>query len=277
MKRTAINHTKLKRLMRALDVPQYAAVGILEMLWHLAARETPTGNIGKLSDEDIAADLDWRGDASALVNALLTAEWIDQDSQHRLIVHDWRDHCEDSVDMRVARAGLLYADGSPAKCTRLSKEEREKYLLAVRTKLHTEQENTTTGALPLPLAFSPSRKPNTAELSKESSRRPDVRLLQSFVYLWNQHCGPLPKVKALSKARQRKISSRISEGLTPERFTEAVKACATIGFLSGDNARGWTSTLDFLIANDSTIAKVLEGNYGEPGGSVRLDDSTGTF
>ena len=54
MKREAIGHTKMKRLCRRLDIPQWQGVGLLESIWHLTAGEAPRGDIGKLSDEDVA-------------------------------------------------------------------------------------------------------------------------------------------------------------------------------------------------------------------------------
>jgi len=62
MKREAVGHTKMKRLCRRMDIPLWQAVGIMEMLWQVTAREAPRGDIGKLSDEDIALALDYRCD-----------------------------------------------------------------------------------------------------------------------------------------------------------------------------------------------------------------------
>lgn len=98
-----MQHTKLKRLVRALKVPQYAAVGILESLWHLTAREAPEGNIGKLSNEDIAAWIDWQGDADGLIAALVTAGWLDEIQVDRLVVHDWHEHADDATKKAIAR------------------------------------------------------------------------------------------------------------------------------------------------------------------------------
>jgi hypothetical protein len=70
MKREAVGHTKMKRLCRRMDIPLWQAVGLLESLWHLTARECPAGDIGKLSDEDIALALDYRGDESAMIEAV---------------------------------------------------------------------------------------------------------------------------------------------------------------------------------------------------------------
>jgi hypothetical protein len=40
MKREAVYHSKMRRLCRRLDIPQWQGVGLLESIWHLTARET---------------------------------------------------------------------------------------------------------------------------------------------------------------------------------------------------------------------------------------------
>lgn len=125
MKREAITHTKTKRLCRRLDLPTWQAVGLLDSIWHLAARQTPRGDLGKLSDEDIALGIDYRGDAAAMLLALAETRWIDAHPEHRYVIHDWPDHCEDSVHMRLARARQFFADGRQPKLTRLPGKEKE--------------------------------------------------------------------------------------------------------------------------------------------------------
>jgi hypothetical protein len=124
MMRQALGCTKMKRLCRNLGIPSYAAVGILESLWHLTARETPQGNIGKLSNEDIALAIDWSGDEDKLICELLASEWLDSDETHRLIVHDWHQHSDDAVDNYLARRGFLYANGARPRMNRLSVQEK---------------------------------------------------------------------------------------------------------------------------------------------------------
>lgn len=125
MKREAIGHTKMKRLCRRLDIPLYQGVGILESIWHLTAREAPRGDLGKLSDEDIALGIDYCGDESKLIDALVDSGWIERDSVERLVIHDWADHCEDSVRMRLARARLFFVGSRAPKMTKLAGKERE--------------------------------------------------------------------------------------------------------------------------------------------------------
>ena len=97
MLRQAHNSPKLKRLKRRLQIPHYAAVGILESLWHMASTQAQRGDIGKWSDEDIAAQLEWEGDETTLIEALVGCGWLDEHPEHRLVVHDWHAHADTTV------------------------------------------------------------------------------------------------------------------------------------------------------------------------------------
>lgn len=137
MKREAVGSTKMKKLCKLLGVKVYVAIGIMESIWHLTAREAPAGDIGKLTNEDIALSLDYEGDPDALVDALVDAHWLDRSEIHRLIIHDWHQHSDDAVDMRLARAITLYANGTQPRMTRLSVAEKAllcaRYAQVVRT------------------------------------------------------------------------------------------------------------------------------------------------
>jgi hypothetical protein len=126
MKRGSIDHPKVKRLGRLLKLRMFGAVGILECLYHFTSEYAPDGGIGKFSDDEIADACDWGGSASNLISALSQAGLIDLSGTHRLVVHDWSEHADDGVHMKLARAGVLFADGQVPKLHRLTKEEREK-------------------------------------------------------------------------------------------------------------------------------------------------------
>lgn len=115
MKRGTPDHPKMKGLAKALGIPIYSAVGLMEMLWQFTARYAPQGNVGKFSDEEIAASLGWDGDASRLVATLADKGWLNRDDHYRYIVHDWADHADDTCDKYLAANGLQYADGSPTR------------------------------------------------------------------------------------------------------------------------------------------------------------------
>jgi hypothetical protein len=106
-------HTKLRRLCRKLNVPLYVGVGLLECLWHLTAREAPRGDIGRLSNEDIAIALEWTEDEETLVEAFISCGWIDHHADYRLVVHDWHEHCDEAVKKLVARSGGFAVNPTP--------------------------------------------------------------------------------------------------------------------------------------------------------------------
>jgi hypothetical protein len=94
-------------------------VGILESLWHLAARETPRGDIGKLCNADIADAIDWDGDSDALIDALVDSGWLDKSETHRLVVHDWHEHATDTTKKFIARNKLTFATAQ-VQCPEMS-------------------------------------------------------------------------------------------------------------------------------------------------------------
>jgi len=108
MKRGTPEHPKMKRLARALRVNQAQAVGILESLWHWAGRFAPQGDIGRFSDSDIADSAYWTKEPGILIEALVESKWVQRDPAHRLIIHDWHDHAEESVKKYLARHNLTF-------------------------------------------------------------------------------------------------------------------------------------------------------------------------
>jgi hypothetical protein len=72
----------------------------------------------------IAKKLEWQGDAGALVEALVASRWLDIHPEHRLIIHHWPEHCEDSTHTHLARQVMHFADGSRPKMARLPEKER---------------------------------------------------------------------------------------------------------------------------------------------------------
>lgn len=113
MKRGTIEHPKMLELSRLLGVKRYIAVGILESLWHWAAKYTPKGDIGKYSDEAIADGIGWDSDdAQHLIQSFVESRWVDRTDQHRLVVHDWSHHADYTLHARIARQREWFADGS---------------------------------------------------------------------------------------------------------------------------------------------------------------------
>lgn len=98
----------MEDLATRLGIDLCHAGGILEFLWHFAMRYSPQGNIGKFSNIAIAKRIGWSGDPDKLADALVAARWLDHDSAHRLVIHDWPDHCDRSVKKYLAEQQLPF-------------------------------------------------------------------------------------------------------------------------------------------------------------------------
>ncbi len=107
MKRTAMFHRKLGKLTARLG-SKCMAVGVLESLWHLTAREFPQGNVGKISDEDICVEIGYPGDPKKLIDDLCETGWLDRCPKYRLLVHGWEEHCDQSVTRQLTRSKLPF-------------------------------------------------------------------------------------------------------------------------------------------------------------------------
>lgn len=110
MKSSTPELMKFKRLQRRLKESTRAVVGLLEMLWLGTAKNCPQGDIGRFTNLDIAIMCDYDGDPDELVEALVEERWLDKSSEHRLVVHDWHEHCPTHVANNLKRWGKAFAN-----------------------------------------------------------------------------------------------------------------------------------------------------------------------
>lgn len=109
MKAGTTDKIKFKRLRQSLKLPDWQLVGLLESMWQATYSNAPAGDIGRLSNVDIAISIGWEDDADALIGALVETGWLDADPQHRLLVHDWEEHCASWLRANFARHGKEFA------------------------------------------------------------------------------------------------------------------------------------------------------------------------
>jgi len=82
---------------------------------------------------------------------------------------------------------------------------------------------------------------------------------QDLVDLWNATTKPpLPKCRELTDERRRKIRTRIAKRPSLAEWREAFEALQDSAFCRGENDRGWVADFDYVIKNDTVVAKVLE-------------------
>src|SRR5690349_21261738 len=125
MKRGTPRHPKVANLARRLNVEIWGAVGVLEILWQFVSEFAPHGDIGRHTDDAIAAAVGWRKKPEDLIQALAQARFLNEHETCRYFVHDWPDHCEYTVHNKIARECARFADGTRPKLQRLPRDERE--------------------------------------------------------------------------------------------------------------------------------------------------------
>jgi hypothetical protein len=99
-------------------------------------------------------------------------------------------------------------------------------------------------------------------------------ILEEFVDAWNALRENLPQVAKFTEGRQRKLRSRIANGLTLERFKQAVICCTQKPHLRGDN--GWMADFDWLIKNDVNIEKAINNPYASTNKHARNEQLVST-
>jgi len=93
MKIGTLRSVKFLKLQRRLKLTQWQAVGLLESLWLFTQSNAIYGDIGRFSNEDIAAGIGYHDDPDELIRNLTETGWIDPCETSRLCIHDWQDHC----------------------------------------------------------------------------------------------------------------------------------------------------------------------------------------
>jgi hypothetical protein len=114
VKRGTPDHPKARALALKLGLRRFEIVGLLESLWHFAAGYARRGDLGRFSDLEIAEHLGWEpGSHESLIRALVETRWLDRCQCHRLRVHDWPDHADQTVSRSVRGSFLeCYGDSS---------------------------------------------------------------------------------------------------------------------------------------------------------------------
>jgi len=116
MKASVEQHIKFKRLKLRLRLPLWQAKGLLESVWNMCAVSSPDGAIGKHSNEDICASIEWDGDPDDLIAVLVDCGWLDECLESRLVVHGWSEHCPQYIKGNLAKHGRSFAVAKqPAK------------------------------------------------------------------------------------------------------------------------------------------------------------------
>ena len=109
------------------------------------------------------------------------------------------------------------------------------------------------------------RPPKTPE-DGQSGQGNQRGVCDEVAALYNEICTSVPRLRSLSEARKKAIKARLANGYTVDSFRELFQKAEASSFLKGRNDRNWQATFDWLV-KDSNMAKVIDGNYDDKGGS----------
>lgn len=111
MRRGGPQHPKVVLLAAALNIPRAYAVGLLECLWHFTAQYAPHGDVGRHDDRSIAAGAGWEGEAEPFIATLCGCRFLDVHPTHRLVIHNWNTHADQTTQRTVSRSGRAFIGG----------------------------------------------------------------------------------------------------------------------------------------------------------------------
>ena len=136
MKRIGLQHPKVDLLADfiadcypgAEPLKKVAAVGMLESLWHHAARYCPRGDVGRYPDSVTVTRMGWKGEGwerkdrlafsdNFICETLITFGLLDRHGpEDTLVVHDWHEHADDSCKKSLEKRGVeTFFTGEPIR------------------------------------------------------------------------------------------------------------------------------------------------------------------
>lgn len=123
-------HPKTKKLARLLGVNLPTAVGHLHYFWWWALDFAQDGLLTKYDADDIADAMQWDGDPNTLLDAMISAGYID-DTDEGLAIHDWAEYAgkllERRAKDRARKRAAAEAAGVPQPIRRKSAGKDEEY------------------------------------------------------------------------------------------------------------------------------------------------------
>jgi hypothetical protein len=251
VKRGTPDHPKIRALARKLRINRAWAVGIMEMLWHFTAQYCPRGDIGRYTDDEIAEACAWPEERPSreLIEALVECRLLDPHPEHRLVVHDWADHAEDSVHTRLARAGESFADGRPPRSSRLAKSDR---------RAHAERTEDTRRA-------HAERTPSARHAHAERTESAQCAHCHSHSHS-HSHSHGHSHSQAVAVAEPQPLPEPEPEP-QPEPATEPLGSALDVE--KRNNGRGQSRHLDWIAAVESGIGAAI-GHPPRPGSALAL-------
>jgi hypothetical protein len=268
MKRDALNHPKMLDLASRLDVTRAQAIGVVTLLFDFTAQYAPQGDIGKHRDGAISRACEWTGSPEEFITALVESGWVDKSENHRLRVHDWHEHCEQWVKLKLQKLNLdflaEYRGQLPQGTAKSGGVSTAEPIAEPTAEAITEPtaEGGASRDQAKPSLAKPSPNPNQAKpiLEEGESNAADAAgplAHQEVLSAWNQAMQQYCK---LTSKRRAALSQRLKDRFWLEHWRRAIARASESDFCRGVNDRGWVADFEWFLRPDS-VTKLLEGKY----------------
>ena len=260
------DHPKTRHLSKLLQCSRHEAIGILVLLWQWGlTNATREGKISCATAEDIAIGVMFTSKPPQhLVDALITAGWLEQESDGDYVLHDWSEWQRlwyKAIDRRKANT-QAQRECRARKSTQSSEVHENNEEL-----LHSDFDLAKTDQITGTQNVDSTNPLDESEVvvgdnrgAKEKSRRSPVNY-QQIVDLFHDLCPSFPEVRKISDSRKRAIATFLKK-YSAEEMRLLFEKAEQSSFLKGINTNGWSATFDWLI-KDSNAAKVIDGNYDD--------------
>lgn len=264
MKRDALNHPKMLDLASRLDISRAQAIGIMTLLFDFTATYAAQGDIGKLRNGAIARACEWMTDADSFIAALVDSGWLDRDEKHRLVVHDWSDHCEQWVKLKLQKLNLEFLPKSRVQGTAEDSAED-----SAERSIEPSAEASASRDLAKP-SPNPDPSPNVVKPLKEgkcasADASPPPPSAGELLDAWNSTMG---QACVMTEKRQKALKIRLKDHRWLKQWQAALARCSASDFCRGVNDRGWVADFEWFIKPES-VTRLLEGKYDNRQGVPR--------
>ncbi|MFC1739479.1 hypothetical protein ACFL1G_10585 [Planctomycetota bacterium] len=104
--------------------------------------------------------------------------------------------------------------------------------------------------------------PTCSTVNSESTHkeRSKYKTLREY---WNSKEN-LPKIRAFTDQRKKKLDARMKEKLFVDNWHEIIDKISESSFCTGNNKRGWKAGIDWVLKNSTNYVKAYEGKYDDP-------------
>jgi len=274
MKRDALNHPKMLDFASRLDIQRSHAIGMLTLLFDFTSQYAPQGDIGKHRDGAIARACEWMGNADEFVTALVESGWIDKSATPgvRLRVHDWPEHCEQWVKLKLTKLKLDFLSEYSAVD---SPPMQEGLAIAEPISVATAEsiaEPIADGSASRDLAKPSLAKPSPGEAYPSLAKTSQAiltsgdaaiaagasglhsEILDEWNRLMEQSCKMTPK-------RLKALKLRLKDKAWAEHWRDAIAKAAASDFCHGLGDKGWIADFEWFVIRPDSVTKLVEGKY----------------